>query len=640
MKKAILLLVSICCLAGNGLAEKGSPSEMPYNTAKIPPDLLKNATAVMRDYEKVFWFKSAGKGELRLRYAVTVLNKNGLKHAVFSQYYGGTTKIGKIRATVYDHSGREIKKIRSEDFEDLSLAAGYTLYEDNRQKYYRPLGHPFPFTIEYSYTLDYDGILNIPSWSPVAGFQISTERSSYTVSVSGRTRVKYRELNLDQPVEITRSDDQTLYTWEIRNIQAMESEQYSPHPFTYLPRVILAPLEFEIEGYYGNMHSWHEFGVWAGKLMEGRDMLPEERVEEIKALVSGAQDEREKVRRIYRYLQSRTRYISIQEGIGSWQPFPAEAVDRLGYGDCKALANYALALLAAAGIDAHYTKVRAGRNEIDIMPDFVSNQSNHIILCVPVKGDTIWLECTSQDNPLGYIGNFTDDRYGLLLTDSGGTIVRTRRYKQSENYQYRNATVRLNPDGSGEAGIVTRYAGLQYDNVSGILNESYERKEKQLYNHLSLTNFEIKDFSYISGGEVVPVATETISLKLNRYASVVGKRYFITLNILNRLDYIPQEIENRKTQVWLRVPFIDVDTISYTLPEGYRMESCPEEVFIENRYGSIDVKLIKEDNRLTYIRTRKMNSGYFPPDTYPELVDLYRSISSADRMTLVLVHSD
>jgi len=53
--------------------------------------------------------------------------------------------------------------------------------------------------------------------------------------------------------------------------------------------------------------------------------------------------------------------VSIQIGIGGWQPFDASTVQRLSYGDCKALANYMKTLLEAVGLSANYCLVNAGK---------------------------------------------------------------------------------------------------------------------------------------------------------------------------------------------------------------------------------------------------------------------------------------
>jgi hypothetical protein len=51
-----------------------------------------------------------------------------------------------------------------------------------------------------------------------------------------------------------------------------------------------------------------------------------------------------KAKLIYDYVQQKSRYVSIQVGIGGWKPMDASDVDRLGYGDCKGLTNYTKAL--------------------------------------------------------------------------------------------------------------------------------------------------------------------------------------------------------------------------------------------------------------------------------------------------------
>src|SRR5690606_19691165 len=110
-------------------------------------------------------------------------------------------------------------------------------------------------------------------------------------------------------------------------------------------------------------------------------------------------DPKEKAKKIYEFMQAKTRYISVQIGIGGYQPYSAEEVDRLGYGDCKGLTNYMQSLLRVAGIESYYSIVYAGAFKRDIIPDFTSMQGNHVILCLPFKNDTTWLECTDKFSP-------------------------------------------------------------------------------------------------------------------------------------------------------------------------------------------------------------------------------------------------
>ncbi len=93
------------------------------------------------------------------------------------------------------------------------------------------------------------------------------------------------------------------------------------------------------------METWDNFGKWIQALNSGRQELPPATKAKIKELTAKAKTDEEKVKILYEYLQSKTRYVSIQLGIGGQQPFEASVVDQFGYGDCKALSNYMVAML-------------------------------------------------------------------------------------------------------------------------------------------------------------------------------------------------------------------------------------------------------------------------------------------------------
>jgi hypothetical protein len=53
------------------------------------------------------------------------------------------------------------------------------------------------------------------------------------------------------------------------------------------------------------------------------------------------------------------------------------------------------ALLKAVNIASCYVVVNAESNKEPADFSFPFNGFNHVILCVPFKGDTTWLECTA-----------------------------------------------------------------------------------------------------------------------------------------------------------------------------------------------------------------------------------------------------
>lgn len=108
------------------------------------------------------------------------------------------------------------------------------------------------------------------------------------------------------------------------------------------------------------MASWNDFGKFIASLNKGRDQLPENIKVKVDELTRGVSDPLEKIIRLYGFMQQNTRYISIQLGIGGWQPFSAEFVGQKGYDDCKALTNYMQSLIKHAGIKSYYALIKSG----------------------------------------------------------------------------------------------------------------------------------------------------------------------------------------------------------------------------------------------------------------------------------------
>ena len=382
----------------------------------------------------------------------------------------------------------------------------------------------YPFTVEYSYVKEYNGLLSYPTWDPVTDFNMALQTSVFKVVCPDSLSFRYREKNLQGKNEITRSGLLSTCTWKIQNLPAIEKEPFSSSPYDYFPSVILAPDRFEIDDHKGTCSTWESFGKWVFEILKDRDILSDETNQSIQQLVKNYTSDYDKAKAIYEYMQNKTRYVSIQEGFGGWQPMDAETVNRLGYGDCKALSNYMKALLSAAGIKSYLTLVAAGKNPDPFFSDFPCNQFNHAILCVPISPDTIWLECTNQLMPFGFIGSFTDDRNALVINENGGKLIRTRVYTAAENRMERNILLEL--DASGNALLTTnaRHSGVFYDTRQHFYLAGTEDKKKMILDDISLPGALLDKFDYRDIRAEVPSIDENLEVEVPRYATISGVR--------------------------------------------------------------------------------------------------------------------
>ncbi len=610
--------------------------EPVYPFYDIPDTLLKNANAVVRNSETTYNIVSNRKVEMKVKKAVTILNKNGDEYSRFIGFYNDNMKIGYIGVWVYDSFGKFIKRARATDIEDFSIVSGYSLYEENRVKLYDPGVSEYPYTVVFKYTYTFDGIVYLPEWLPQEQNDISVQTATLKVLTGKKSGIRYFDKNLNEPPAIDTADNQIQYVWTVENLFAYEKEPYSPPVEEYKPVVYLAPASFSYEGYEGDMSTWKDFGLWVNGLLEGRNDLPEESRQKIKEIVASTTDTVEMVGRIYKYVQENTRYVSIQLGIGGYRPFKTSTVDKVGYGDCKALTFYTKSLLEEAGIKANYTLVKAGKRKDRIIKDFPSQQFNHVILNVPVNDDTIWLECTNQEMPFGFLGDFTDDRYVLNISDKGGELIRTPRYSQNQNRKECFSEMNVNDDGSLDGSIVLTMTGLLYDEVFGFVHDDVKEQKKWLHKNLDIPEFDIINFNISESGDKIPVAEISIDLKIPKYCPTTGKRMFIPLNMLDKIKDIPKDDEERKTDIWIYRSFIVTDSLIFKIPAGYSLEHIPKEKSFVSTFGDYYRKVIADSTRVIYLRTIKINKGQYSKELYPEFKEFYRNVVKSDKSKLVL----
>jgi len=609
-----------------------------YAVSNIPSELLKDANAVVRMDYTLFELKSKKSATVTRKYAITILNSKADGHAQFREYYDDFSKIKFIKGVIYDRNGKVIRKIKKKEINDVSAVSGGTLISDSRMKIIEVLQNNYPFTIEFEFKEEHSSLVMYPTWVPIPYFNVSVETSVYKAIIPNKMGFRYKAYNFSSEPKLENKKQSKIYEWTIQNSPSIVSEPFSPEYRYIFPLVYLSPNEFEYDGYSGNMKTWKSFGKWLKDLEVGRDKLNKTTVQKVNQLVEGIDNDEEKVKIIYEYLQSKTRYISIQLGIGGWQPFKAEDVDKDGYGDCKALSNYTHAMLKAIGINSYNASIGSGIGDPSHDPDFpFLGFADHQILCVPLENDTIWLECTSQDKPFGYMGNFTDDRYALLYKEEGGEIVRTTRYPQEVNTQKRSANVKIDIKGNARAHIVTKYHGLQYENISFQFSKNEKEQKEIIFKMLDIPNMEIEHFKYSQIKNRIPEATEEIDLEIKNYASVSGKRIFIPFNMLNKTKKIPPKVKDRKNEVVINMAFIDTDEIIYEVPSYYKVEHLPESVSFESDFGSYSATITKEENKITYVRTLKFNKNTYPANRYDDLLKFYKKIVKADKMKLVIL---
>ncbi|MEO6720498.1 MAG: DUF3857 and transglutaminase domain-containing protein [Ferruginibacter sp.] len=633
MRRSLLFVVLILSFNPSSFAGDGE-----YNVAKLSPALLKNANAVSRLEELRFEINSLRQTVLKNHYVITILNEKGDGFADFSEYYDKHRQIISVEGILYDANGKQIKRTRKKDIEDLSGVSDESLMDDNRVRRHNFYYKVYPYTIEYTVEVLNKNTLFFPQWIPQHEDNLSVEHSSISIIAPLDYEVRYKMFNYPGTPITSMEKNMKVSTWSTDNMPAIKRELYSPSRHEITTMVIFGPSDFAMGEYKGTMVSWQDFGKFVYTLKQGREILPENVMQIVHSIADGISDPKEKISRLYEFMQQNTRYISVQLGIGGWQPYDAKYVAAKGYGDCKALTNYMFSILKEAGIPSYYTLVRSGADAKYITEDFPSQQFNHVILCVPLQKDTVWLECTDQTIQAGYLGDFTSDRPALLIDETGGKLVNTPKYGVKENQQYRHIKAALDENGALNLIAASRYSGLLQDEIHALIRGLSKDKVKELLNdELNFSTYEINQFAYKEQKTSIPSIDELLDITVSNYAAVTGKRLFIVPNIMSRSNHKLDQESNRTYDVQLTTEYKEVDTVEIELPAGYTPETIPPPVIVKSKFGNYSSSVKLEANKVYYYRSMEQNSGRFAAASYAELVKFYESIYRADRNKIVLV---
>ncbi len=625
---AILLFVSNIIKAQDNLK----------SSLTLSQELTKNANAVVRLSETIVNVKAINDMEVSEKRIVTVFNENGLGQIGAVVWYDKHVKVKNVEVRIYDQSGRQIKKIRERDFQDVSAVDGATMYTDSRVKYldYTPVS--YPFTAEFTSTIQTKNTANIRSFNPL-GYYVGVEKSSYKINYPLSFTVHRKELNLEE-FGVKKQESEGKLVYIIENVAGIKPETYSPSDAKIEPRVLFALNKFNYDGVTAEINNWDEFGSWMHQnLLDGRATVDEATKAKIRSLILDAKTDREKAKIVYEYMQNKTRYISVQVGIGGFQPIPAKEVDNVGYGDCKGLTNYMMALLKIAGVESYYTHVEAGNEIVNFYDDFASlAQGNHVILNIPNDGDDIWLECTSQKVPFGHIGTFTDDRNVLVVTPEGGKVKHTKKYTTEENLQETTGMYTLDVNGNIKAEATIKTQGIQYDNRYHLEDRSDVEKDKHYKKYFQTVNNVNIDKVELKNDKEDIAFTEKIAFNADAYGVSTGDRLLFAPNAFNRVTNIPDRYRNRKFPLEIQRGYYDQDEYDITLPSDYTIEALPDAVLYETKFGTYSFSITqKDDQTLHYKRTFKINDGLYPKEEYKNYRKFIKKIVRYDGSKIVLI---
>lgn len=565
---------------------------------------------------------------------IAINNRKGEDNIRFVIPYNDKKAIKNLSGYITDFSGNTVRKLSKKEIKDVSDISDISLFEDDYKKVFTLKHNQYPYIIHLNYTQIFHEYLNIIHWTPVHKNKYPTRKGILEIESPSNIKLQIKEINISEKPKITEVENLKHYKWEINNIREIKKENYSPPARAVIPKIIVKPEEFTYE-IYGKQDSWKNFGQWVYEITSGQIDLPASEKYTLDTLLKNCKNDKEKVNRIYYYLQDNTRYVSVQLGIGGFRPFPATYVAEKKYGDCKALSNYMMAMLQYAGIPSHYITIF---HDVDIPlvhSDFPYQQFNHVIVMAPIDNDTIWLECTSDDAPAGYVGENIQNRSALLVANQNSQLVKTPALTNNDVLSVRNFHFELGTQGMDDVQLNYNKKGPEFELFSSISENTDSKTQKEIIEqmHYFFPDKEIIDFSFHRESRDSSSIEISIKMKTSSLVKKYGNDFVCQIIDANIPDL--EKPSKRKLPVWINYPTHTIDTFTYLIPNNLQIRSIPKSISISSKYGSYQKECRKKEDKVIFHRTFLLNAGKYSIEEYPDFYAFIQKIKESERGNLI-----
>lgn len=547
--------------------------------------------------------------------------------ANFGFPYSKGDKVEVLYAQLEDTTGTIIRKLKKNEIKDQSYISDISLYEDDFIKLFEMKHSTYPYRVSYAVRTTYQKFLQIYSLDLI--YQRKPVRdATVIVETPGDRLIKYKQRNIDNPTVET-FKNQTYHIWKYSYTPIKGWDVNTDYNQTDAPQLMILPLAFEY-GKRGSWESWESFGDWIYRLNSGRDILSQSEIAKINALLTGITSDREKVKAIYRYLQQNIRYINVKINVGGFQTYPAQYVADHRYGDCKALTNYMLSALKQIGITSYYTLVYADEEIVDIDPGFASQEFNHVILTVPLAGDTLFLECTGKSLPFGYIHSEIQGRTALLVKERDSRLISIPAMQAEEVRCTRNFTIQGN-----QLKLESTQRGEPFELFASLLINANRNTQDRYVRQTILPsgNYRLSDYKIDRADNDSALVRITASLQIENIAKRYGNNMIFTSFPIQLPNY--ETPDKRTFGLQLSYPVYQTDTIVYQDIIG-EIAKCPDPVDIDTPFGSYHQHFEAGDGSLTVRKTLLIRSGRYTPDEYEAFYNFITKVKRSEEKNIYI----
>jgi hypothetical protein len=294
-----------------------------------------------------------------------------------------------------------------------------------------------------------------------------------------------------------------------------------------------------------------------------------------------------------------------------------------------------ISMLRSAGLDANPVLVSTRANGSPFFPTI--DGFNYVISMVNFKDDTyVLLDASEKFSLPNILPTRALNWKGRKVNKNGGSSwveLTSSKHTLEDN----NVMVKISDELKVKGMIRTRYDNLNALNYRK--NKNHIKEEDLITQLEEKYNIEIDDYKVLNKDLLEKVVTRNIKfLSDDLIEEINGKLYIEPLLFLSEHKN-PFKLEDRKFPVDFASPWVDRNTVSIQVPEGYKVETLPESIAIglPDGLGVFKFRVKQQANKITTISILQFNEGVIGAQNYPQLKDFYGQMVKKESEKIVLI---
>ena len=482
------------------------------------------------------------------------------------------------------------KRVENCGFGEGGQATG-SFYDDERfvEAYYTGISKGA--VTKTKYTLESTNINLLPGF----GFQhnIPILNAVYEVTVPNYVNIDFVLKNTDA-VNVKQNkeekDGKIIYTFTAKNVPVFKNYSLVPSGKYYSAHILPYIKSFRFTGakkdsiILKDPAALYKYDYSYVKDLNIKIDTPLVRI--VNEITKNDKTPREKAAHIYYWVQKNIHYIAFEKGMQGLVPRPADTVFKRKYGDCKDMASMCMAMCRQVGIKAYFASV--GTNDIPYTLNEIPSQYcfNHKICAINIDDEWIFLDGTDNIQPFGENRYDIQGKEAFIAIDANHyKIVKIPVAPAEKNVITDSTFVHLSYTHL-EGNIKQHNTGYPAWDIARILNYLKEEdRDKAMRMRLGRGADNYKQIKYeVTANETGSKdATVTADFNLQNYAHIVGKEYYVNLNLDRKFGN--QRMNDTERNVGYYYPNKEKveEVVMLDIPEGYKVTHLPGEA-----HGGLD----------------------------------------------------